>query len=497
MRSRPGPYGSNHAATPATCGKVRDNQRVKNVIGPGGVRYPVTPDVERFLCSMDHAALQSLVLEMAGYSPEAMRSLQLRATPEDEPTASELLAAVDAALAGVDLDYHDPLYEDVDDGVQGVEESVDELERHLDGGAHPVVRRVLQHLLTRLGDLARDADNADALLEVAERASALFGRAAEGHPDPVTLARWVVDFRVEYGGWPSLALDAVAHAFDEPAWDAYRASVATLGGAGPAADPYRSEIDRMLLELADHDGDVDRAVALLSEGEHPYYREILRRLRDAGRPADVLAWLDRAVTQGCVDVAWRAGPTIVPVEDAVDAYLDGGRPDAALAIARTLFDRDLSVDALRLLSHVAERCGRGDEQRTWAFDQATQRAHSSGGAHLVRLHLADGNVTHAWEAADAFGAGHAWRELVDASEDGFPLRAARLCLAQVLESLTTPDSKRYPAIVDLLVKARALYDTAGHRAEADAEILRLREVYRRRPALMSAMNRAGLPASDT
>lgn len=39
-----------------------------------------------------------------------------------------------------------------------------------------------------------------------------------------------------------------------------------------------------------------------------------------------------------------------------------------------------------------------------------------------------------------------------------------------MESLTTPDSKRYPAIVDLLVKARALYDTAGHRAEADAGI---------------------------
>ena len=250
----------------------------------------------------------------------------------------------------------------------------------------------------------------------------------------------------------------------------------------------------MLLELADHDGDVERAVALLSGGDHPYFREILRRLRDAGRPADVLVWLDRAVTQGCVDVAWRAGPTIVPVEDAVDAYLDGGRPDAALAIARTLFGRDLSVNAFRLLTDVAQRCGRQEELRTWAFDQATQRAHCSGGAHLVRLHLADGNVTHAWEAADAFGTRDAWRELVDASEDGFPLRAARLCLAQVLESLTTPDSKRYPAIVDLLVKARALYDTAGHRAEADAEIVRLREVYRRRPALMSAMNRAGLPS---
>ena len=83
---------------------------------------------------------------------------------------------------------------------------------------------------------------------------------------------------------------------------------------------------------------------------------------------------------------------------------------------------------------------------------------------------------------------------MNASEDCFPLRAGRLRLAQVLESLTAPDSKRYPAIVELLVKARALYDKAGHRAEADSESIRLREVYRRRPALMSAMDRAGLPA---
>lgn len=92
---------------------------MKMVIGPDGVRHPVTADVERFLRSMDRDALQSLVLEMATYSPEAMRSLQLRATPEDEPTVSELLAAVDAALAGVDLDYHDPFHEDVDDGRGG------------------------------------------------------------------------------------------------------------------------------------------------------------------------------------------------------------------------------------------------------------------------------------------------------------------------------------------------------------------------------------------
>ena len=150
--------------------------------------------------------------------------------------------------------------------VQGVEETVDELERHLDGGAHPVVRRVLQHLLTRLGDLARDADNADALLEVAERASRLLGRAVARHPDPVRLARWMVGFGVECGGWPSLTLDAVAHAFDKPAWDAYRASVVTLGGGGPPTDSHRSEIDRMMLELDDHDRDVE------SNGQSPCCR---------------------------------------------------------------------------------------------------------------------------------------------------------------------------------------------------------------------------------
>ena len=52
---------------------VRDNQRVKNVIGPGGVRYPVTLDAERLLRSMDRGALRSLALETASYSPEAMR----------------------------------------------------------------------------------------------------------------------------------------------------------------------------------------------------------------------------------------------------------------------------------------------------------------------------------------------------------------------------------------------------------------------------------------
>ncbi len=472
------------------------------MIGPDGVQYPVTPAVERFLGSLDPAELSTLVLELASYSAEAMRSLQLRATPDAAPVLRQLVAGIDAALAGLDFDYHDPFYDDeANDGIQAVEEVIDELERHVENGAPKVVRQAVEHLLTRLGDLGRDADHADALEGVAERACALFGLAVEGHPDPKGLARWVVGFRVKYEGRPSLTVDAVAAAFDEQAWaayrasvgTAYRASVGTLGGGGPGADPYRSEVDCMLLELADHDGDVDRAVALLSGGDRPYFREVVRRLQAVGRQAEALDWLDRAVAHGSVDFVWRASATIVAAEEAARAYLDGGRADAALTVPRTLFSRDLTVSAYQLLCEVGQRCGCLAEQRLWAFAQATERAPGMGGAHLIDLHLTDGDTEGAWEAADTFGAGQAWTRLVDASEDMFPLRAARLCLTQAQKRLATPDSKAYPGIVSLLLKARSLYDKAGHRSELDVEIARLREIYRRRPALMAEMNRARLP----
>ena len=453
----------------------------------------MSADVEQFLDALDRSALRTLVLEMASYSAEAMRALGLRAG-SGATARDELLGAVDTALAGLDLDYYDEFdWDEADDGVQAVDEVLDELQRHLDDGAHDGVRPALQYLLTRLGELGQSADNADALVGVDERACELFGRAAAGHSDSVALARWVVGFRVTYRGWPSLTLDAVAHAFNGPAWDAYRVSIAELEGGGPGADPFHDEVDRMLLELADHDGNVDAAVALLSAPQRPYFGGIVQRLRAAGRHAEALAWLDRAAARGCVDFAWRAGHAIVPAEDATRAYLDGGRPDGAVAVSRTLFERDLSVDAYRLLCGVAKTCGCLEAQRTWAIELATHRALRLGGDHLIRLHLADGNVAQAWEAADAFGAHQAWRELVDASETGFPLPAGRMCFAQALEQIKIPNSKLYPSVVALIVKARSLYHVAGQRAEADVQIATLREAYRRRPALMAEMNRARLP----
>lgn len=167
------------------------------MIGLDGVQYPVTSAVERFLSSMNKAALSSLVLELASYSPEAMRWLQLRAAPGDIPVLRELVVAIDAAVGGLDLDYHDPFYDDgADDGVQVLDEVLDELERHLETGAHEVVRQALEHLLFRVGDLARDADNADVLLVSMERASELFGHAVRATP-----TRWDWHAGWSVSGW--------------------------------------------------------------------------------------------------------------------------------------------------------------------------------------------------------------------------------------------------------------------------------------------------------
>ncbi|WP_103063759.1 DUF6880 family protein [Actinomyces qiguomingii] len=63
------------------------------------------------------------------------------------------------------------------------------------------------------------------------------------------------------------------------------------------------ELKQMLLELADHDGDVDRAVQLLSLGEHAEYGAIVERLLAAGRRREAMAYLDRAVDEGCVSMS--------------------------------------------------------------------------------------------------------------------------------------------------------------------------------------------------
>lgn len=61
----------------------------------------------------------------------------------------------------------------------------------------------------------------------------------------------------------------------------------------------------MLVELADHDGDLDAAIEILShDAEHTSYGAIIDRLDAAGRSVDALSWTDRAVAKGKLATPW-------------------------------------------------------------------------------------------------------------------------------------------------------------------------------------------------
>jgi uncharacterized Zn finger protein len=73
-----------------------------------------------------------------------------------------------------------------------------------------------------------------------------------------------------------------------------------------------------------------------------------------------------------------------------------------------------------------------------------------------------------------------------------PREAADLHRPAIEDALRQPNSKRYPWIAEELSRMRELYAKAG--ADADfAEYLRgIRERFRRRPALMAALDRKRL-----
>jgi uncharacterized Zn finger protein len=114
------------------------------------------------------------------------------------------------------------------------------------------------------------------------------------------------------------------------------------------------------------------------------------------------------------------------------------------------------------------------------------------GSALIRITLAEGDLVAAWAAVERFGAGGAWRELADASEDDLPIAAADLYRPELERMLREPNTRIYPAVAGTLTKMRALYAKVDEQAAIDALVAEIRERYRRRTSLIAQLDRAGL-----
>lgn len=454
--------------------------------------------LEAAVQAMDVEELRDLVMTLAQRDDGVRRLLEIRATTaagDDTHAKAELEAYVRNALVfrGF-VDYRRSF-----EVAAVASEVLDELENHLNSGAAEVARPALLRAVTRLRKIIEQVDDSSGSIgDECQRAADLYARACRlGQPDPVKLATWLVKFRADSPGWPNVVLADFVDAFDEQALGTYRRAVAALDRKLEGQDHWkRFEVDAMLLELADHDGDVDGAVHLLAQREeHAQYGAIVDRLRAAGRSEDALTWIDRAVAEGRVTSHGGGNEYWLNPDDVAETYKGLGRIEDAVAVLRADFMRQPSVGAYRVLLDFAARVDRADTERTWAFDHARQLAASdrfAAGAVLVQLSLSEGDVDAAWAAADSYGPGWAWRELADRGAEARPVEAADLYRPQLESDLRHPNTKLYPGIAATLATMAELYERDGRSADFASFIAQIREDYGRRPSLMKALDAKGL-----
>jgi hypothetical protein len=451
--------------------------------------------LEATVQAMDVDELRELIMTLAHRDGEVRRMLEVRATAasgDDTTAKAEFEAYVRNALEfrGF-VDYRESYAV-----AEAASQVLDELENHLNAGAAEIVRPALLCALTLLRTITEQADDSSGAIGAeCERAADLFAQACRlGSPDPAELAEWLASFRATSPGWPTLALADFIDAFDDDALKIYRAAVADLDRQHAGREHWsRFEVDTMLLELADHDGDVDRAIGLLNEREHPQYGAIIARLRTAGRDDEVVSWIDRAVAEGRISAQGGGNDYWLSPSAVAEMYRGLGRIDDAIAVLRADFVRQPTVYAYWSLLDFAATIDRADTARAWALDHARELASGPGaGSVLVQLSLSEGDVEAAWEAADRYGPGWAWQELATRGAEARPVAAADLYRPQLDYDLQRPNTRLYPGIAATLATMAELYERGGRSADFALYVAKVRQAYGRRPSLMKALQAKGL-----
>ena len=446
----------------------------------GGEDEP-DPAVEAYLDGLSRSELHELVLTLAECSETVRRTLEAvadlagdRRGAAGEDPVRRAAALLSAPKGYEDYESYDFEYgEYADNGYAAdILDFLDELEALIDDGGADAAAPPLRMIIARLRpDLYEGLGDTGGLMERAsDRAAELYARACrEGRPDVGALAAWLAQFRLEVLSCPELALTDFLPALGEEGLAVYREAV--------EAAPQTSARLVLEVELADADGDVDRAVRLLG-GEDPRYASIVERLLEAGRDEEAMAWLDRAVAAGRVGRSFWDRPEDTDIvrrrldaPRAIDLYIGAGRPDDAVALAHRLFREDPGADAYDLLLDTAERLGRRDREREAALTWIDGRNWRDADVPIA-LALHEGDVERAWRAADRWGADDAWQRLADAAPQPRPADAMRLYEEAVTRTLgrrsTRETSQRIAQFAVRLRDIAAAADEAVAAETADA-----------------------------
>lgn len=214
----------------------------------------------------------------------------------------------------------------------GLTSAVAELSELVSAGpARQVAEEVVELLVAAVGAQPR---RRAALAELVERALDLHAVACAGDPPPpARLADWLLHVQTGFAEPPEVRLAPYAAALGELGLARYRQEAVARFSRLPVVgfgrtgryDRERWALLRVMEELAEHTGDLDLQVLVLtrdlSSGWH--YLQVATVLRDAGRAVEALRWVGRGLraTGGrgaagrlvdlavdeCLRLGWSAG----------------------------------------------------------------------------------------------------------------------------------------------------------------------------------------------
>lgn len=441
------------------------------------------------ISDLDAHTAQELLVLAAERDPGFARLLRSRAADDDE-LGSELLGMARAGMKVYGfIDYRSSF-----DAADQVGEVLAELEMHLNAGRAEAVREPLLHVVKRMRRITQQADDSAGVLGDQEsHAVELYAEACSQSPvDGRKLARWLVKYREDSPGWPNVTLQMFIAGLGDKGLQSYRREVAKLAEKyGDETGWHRFDFDRMRLELADHDGDVDSAVRILAVGESPQYGEIVNRLASAGREAEMMRWVERAVEAG--RLAGSGNEFWLGLDDILSLYLRDGRDDDAVEVAKNFFERRPGVTAYRALVYLGEKLHREEELHAWALTASWELTGSGpmrdNPGLAIALYVEDLDL--AWQAADRFGARGLWKELAQLSAEPYPQRSYALYRAEVERLIPHTDTRSYPVIANYLATMRGLAER-DNPGEFQYYLHEIRSKYGNRPRMMKEFARYGL-----
>lgn len=471
-------------------------------------------DLRPYVFGLDRERLAGIVMGQIAADIRLRDRLIAQAAAESgrRPSIEDWKRRIDRAFAP----YGDFVsYRDAPEWAERVHEVVAGLGALADAGFSEVVVDLTEYALNEAEAAIGYVDDSDGwITDISNRLADLHrGATASAHPDPVDLARRLVDYEL------TMTLDVFRRAASTYA--------GVLGADGLAA--YRSRLDEEARDVRQVDadepdawsrrwalhhamvgwalgsGDPDALIEVVSDDRwsppggislHDHV-DVARTLADAGRIDEAITWARSGIEQwrgrrlGTSDLDDLLARLLRSVDDesgAADVFWDAFIAAPSVGSYRRLLAEDPDhADEWRT------RCVTAMRNRLVEHDDHPMAPHPEARV-LVQTMMFEGDIDGAWEVATSWGADdQSMMALARAREPDHPLDAAEVYEDAALVLIARTERQAYERAVELMARIERLADAAGSPGRFSDLLERVRTEHRAKRTLQGLLDDRGWP----